>query len=190
MRKLLLAVIIVAACSDGTGPGATSMTALVNGAQFTSIPAPDNHIALLDTLNASLSLLGTHVISVGMVYESIGLTITNYRGVGRYQTCGSPNAVFGTYFKQNEQDTTLGPFFTTDSVCGGEVDIQTYDPISRNVEGTFHFAAVSDLSHADTVHVTDGQFSGKIAIAGIIVDPPVFGPETIPPPPRRPIQRR
>ena len=190
MRKLLLAVIIVAACSDGTGPGATSMTALVNGAQFTSVPAPDDHVALLDTFNMSLSLLGTHVISPGILYESIGLTLSDYHGIGRYSTCATPSSVFGTYFKQNEQDTALGPFFTTDSVCGGEVDIQTYDPVTRNVAGTFHFAAVSDLSHADTVHVTDGRFSGKIAIAGIILDPPVFGPETIPPPPPLPIQRR
>jgi len=190
MRKLLLAVVVVAACSDGTGPGGTSMTALVNGAQFTSIPLPDDHIGLLDTLTLSMTLTGIHVISVGKLYESIGLDLTNYHGIGRYQTCGSPDLVFGTYFKQNELDTALAPFFTTDSVCGGEVDIQTYDPISHNVTGTFHFAAVSDLSLSDTVQVTEGQFSGKIAIAGVILDPPVFGPETIPPPPPLPIQRR
>ena len=190
MRKLLFAIIVVTACSDGTGPGGAGMTALVNGSQFTSIPLPDDHIGLLDTFNFSMTLTGIHVISIGKVYESIGLTLGNYRGIGRYQTCSSPNSVFGTYFKQNELDTALGPFFTTDSVCGGEVDIQTYDPISRNMSGTFHFAAVSDLSHADTVHVTDGRFSGKIATAGIILDPPVFGPETIPPPPPLPIQRR
>ena len=100
MRKLVLALIVVAACSDGTGPGGSNMTALVNGARFTSVPAPDGHVGLLDTFNLSMTLTGVHVISVGQLYESIGLTLGNYQGIGRYQTCSSPNSVFGTYFKQ------------------------------------------------------------------------------------------
>jgi hypothetical protein len=72
------------------------------------------------------------------------------------------------YFQVDVADTTFPPFYTSDSSCGGEVDVQSYVPALLTISGTFHFAGTS-LVAPDTVRVTDGRFDGKIQISDIVI---------------------
>lgn len=170
MRKILLVAIAVAACSDATGPTKSVMTARVNGSPFTAADSQTFGLGLLDTLNMSLSLFGSQM-APSLVLENVALTLRQFHGVGQYQTCGSPSSMFGLYSQIQEPSGPSSPAYATDTSCGGEVDVQSYSSASATISGTFHFNGTS-IAATDTVHITDGQFSGKIALAGIAIDPP------------------
>ena len=170
MRKILLVAIAVAACSDATGPAMSVMTARVNGSQFAAADSQTFGLGLLDTLNRSLSLFGSQMTPRQML-ENVVLTLRQFHGVGQYRTCGSPSSMFGLYSQVQEPGGPSSPAYTTDTSCGGEVDVQSYSSVSSMISGTFHFNGTS-IAATDTVHITQGQFSGRFAVAGIAIDPP------------------
>ncbi|HYK09277.1 MAG TPA: hypothetical protein VEV39_00585 [Gemmatimonadales bacterium] len=178
MRKILLLAIAVAACGDVTGPAKSVITATVNGTPFTAADTQPFGLGMLDTLNMSLVLTGSQFVSP-LVYQSLSVSLRDFHGVGQYQTCGHLSSMFGIYYQIDQHGTTGSPAYTTDTLCGGEVDILSYAPTSLTISGTFHFNGTS-VAAADTVRVTDGKFSGRITLAGLIVDPPA-SPESLPP---------
>jgi hypothetical protein len=167
MRKLALLVIALGACSDGTGPNTPVMTALVNGMPFVSTSIrPGRYVAGFDTLNTTMFIGGANVSK--SVYESIDLVVPHFHGAGQYTMCDSPDSARGTYWVTDVADsTTLGLMYDTQSRCGlGEVDVTSYDVLHGQIDGTFHFTAVTALigDPVDTVNVTTGTFNGRFSI--------------------------
>ena len=166
MRKLALLGLALVACSDSGGPGSSVMTALVNGASFTAQNPPDHQIGLLDTTSNALTVLGIQQVAP-MSFRTLAVSIRGFHGIGHYTTCGG--VVFGTYFQVDQADSTrVEPFYTTDTTCGGQVDVGAYEPAFSTISGTFHFTATSFFA-PDTVHVTDGRFDGRFAISDIVI---------------------
>jgi len=170
MRKAFLLAIVVAACSDATGPTKSVMTALVNGNRFNGTPLTASTLGILDTSTKSLAIIGIQAISPEMS-ENVVLTLRDFHGAGQYETCGTVSSMFGLYERVDALDTMPTPVYTTDTACGGMVDVQSYFPATMLITGTFHFSGTS-LAAPDTIHVTDGQFSGMIRLTGFILDPP------------------
>lgn len=169
---MLLLALLVVACSDATHPTAAPplMWAVVNDTSFTSTSSPTDQLGTLDTTKRQL-FVATVQTTTPTDYEGIVLTIQNFHGIGRYQTCGTSNTVVGQYYRGNV-DSSSRTTFSTGSACSGEVDIDSYFPFTTVVSGTFRFTATSPTS-PDTVQVTDGRFSGPIALTGgVMLDPP------------------
>ncbi|HKV69730.1 MAG TPA: DUF6252 family protein [Gemmatimonadales bacterium] len=165
----LLVLAVAVACSDATGPAADTLSALVNGSAFTGRTYPTGSVGLLDTVDMGLTITGIQFMSPTMS-ENLILSVRGFHGVGQYRTCTTSSYLFGVYFKVDQLDTARLPEYSTTGVCSGEVDVQTYVPITSTIAGTFHFAATSS-SAPDTVQVTDGRFTGKVEIAGLILTP-------------------
>lgn len=170
MRKLVLLGLALAACSDSTGPNTPVMTALVDGMPFaaTSI-RPGRYVAGFDTLNTTMFIGGATFSKTAAA--NIILVLPRFRGAGEYTMCDAPDSASGTYWVTDVADTTtdtpLGLMYDTRSGCGlGEVDVTSYDVMHGQIDGTFHFTAVTTLvaDPVDTVKVTNGTFDGRISI--------------------------
>jgi hypothetical protein len=166
MRKLVLLGLALAACSDSTGPNTPVMTALVDGTPFVSTSIrPGRYVAGFDTLNTTM-LIGGAAVSRN-ASENIVIVLPHFRGVGQYTMCDSPDSATGNYWVTDMADTTLGLLYDTQSGCDlGEVDVTSYDVMHGQIDGTFHFTAVTALvaDPVDTVKVTNGTFDGRFSI--------------------------
>ena len=188
MRAPLLLLLAVVACSDTGGPPASVMTALIDGKPFTAENPPDDYVATYDSANGEMNVSGTHSTS-SSVFEILGLQIPHFHGTGRYVTCGFITADSGIaltsdsasafYFRVDDSDTLPPNGYDTEGGCGmGEIDVQAYDRAAATISGAFDVVLVGSVL-GDTLHVTVGQFHGRITTFRL----PPPDPDTVPIPP-------
>lgn len=185
MRAPLLLLLAVVACSDASGPPSSVLTALIEGKPFTAVNPPDEYVATYDSAIGEMNVSGTNTSS--SVFEILGLEIPHFHGTGRYVTCGFITADSGIvltsdsasafYLRVDDSDTLPPNGYDTEGGCGmGEIDVQAYDRAAGTISGVFDVVLVGSIL-GDTLHVTDGQFHGRITTFRL---PPPDGPDTIP----------
>ena len=171
------------ACSDAGGPASSVMTALVEEVPFTAENPPDDYVATYDSTTGTMDIFGRQSPS-STIFDNLGLDIPHFHGPGRYLTCGPTSdslVVFpydsanAFYFQVNTKDTLPLNGYETEGGCGsGEIDVQSYDRAEGTIAGGFDVVLIGSIL-GDTLHVTVGQFHGRISTF-----PPPPYPDTIP----------
>jgi hypothetical protein len=156
---MTITMVSLTSCSkddDGgnTGPAASgTITAKVNGSQFTSIQAAT--FATLATGGGQTTL----ILQGNTSTQGVSFTVNGYNGVGTYEISNSNVFIVATYIEPNVSDpansqTWSAPF--QDSGIVGELNIS--EETDTMIKGTFSFTG-KNSNDDSTKNITEGSFN-------------------------------
>ncbi|MCB0448010.1 MAG: hypothetical protein KDD03_10965 [Gelidibacter sp.] len=164
LKQLMLFIMIgslvtLSSCSksddggDGGNAAAGTITAKVNGSQFTSLEITS--FAQLTTGGGQTTL----VMQGNTQSQAINMIINGYNGVGSYELSDSNVFISASYIEPDinnplNSQTWSAPFQNSGVV--GEINIS--EQTSTNIKGTFNFTC-KNSNDGSTKNITEGSFN-------------------------------
>ena len=158
-------LLILLACSDGTGPGTDgplSLSARLDGRPWT----PDYGSNLLSTRRPDGYLFVGAIRRYslgGPARDAIGVQIVGFTGPGRYVFTGDPVGTTGVYALYDSA-TGGSTNFYSHAPNTGEVTVTELDTVAHRVAGRFSFSA-GEEGGTRAVRVEQGVFRVEYTMA-------------------------
>jgi len=145
----------------GTQTGAGTMSAKIDGQNWssTSIPGLPGAYAIYTSNN--LTLIGTQV--QGTSASTFNITIANVTSTGEFRLGLLP---VGSFQGVGAYGTSAGQVWTTTDTETGTVRITKLDTQNKIVSGTFSFKCKNPSANPQIRNITDGVFDVKWGVRG------------------------